>query len=347
MSIADGLSKEMDCSATELQPSSSSAREEAPMLPRVVHLNGRIDSSVIPFLAQSLAPSVQAPYVILDLLEVDAIETSVAEYIQSEAEKKRVAPLSIVVSCSQLAVTNDLGRGKVNYSHQLAASPVRGAPNAVGKMQVRAYETLDDAICVARYGHTLSFCVLNANMDAAFAELNEVISNPLTSGKLEFILPELHLEGVRVRELKRGDTIACAKYPFQPSYIILKGRVDVRQPSAAPVDDESRICIRKTILAAARAIFQRQTGKKEDPAVTIGGPRYIDGPKVVAPQPSCCARVASESCQILDMDPARYQRWCEIVERARQSGDTKEMKYCSGAPDEPHATFRPHSRIRL
>jgi hypothetical protein len=298
------------------------------MLPRVVRLEGRIDYSVIPLLAQSLGPSVQAPYVILDLSKVAAVETSVAEYIQSEAERdlpKRVAPLSIVVSCSQLAVTNDLGRGKLNYSHQLAASSVLDAPSAVDVKQLPAYETLEDAICVARYGHTPRCCT-DANLDAAFVTLNKVISNPQTSGKLESLLPELHSAGVRVRELKRGDTIACADYPFHPPFIIIEGRVDVRQLCAVPVGDESRRCIRKSVLAAARALFRRQVGNKKDSAMTAEGSRYFDGPKFVAPRPPCCARVASEYCQILDIDPARYQRWCEIVARARQSDATKEMK---------------------
>ena len=325
-SIADGLSKETDCSVTELLPSSSSARSEGPMLPRVVHLKGRVNSSVVPLLAQSLASCVHTPYVILNLLKVDAVDTSVVEYIQSEVEKKRVAPLSIVVSCSQLAVTNDLRRGKVNYSHRLVVSPVRGAPNAVSEKQAPAYETLDDAICVARYGHTPSFCVLDANLDAAFTRLNEVISNPQTSDKLKSILPELRSAGVRVRELKWGDTIACADYPLQPSFIIIDGRVDVRQLCAAPVGDESRRCMRKAVLAAARAIFRPQVRNKIDSTMEPQGSRYVRGPTFVAPRPPCCARVVSEYCQILDIDPARYQRWCEIVARARRSGTTKEMR---------------------
>jgi hypothetical protein len=314
------------------------------MLPTVVRLRGRIDSLVIPALDRSLVRCGQAPYVILDLRAVDAVETSVVEYIQSQVKRyiqsqdeeyiqsqvgrirQRHAPLlKLVVPHSQLTVM-DLARGKVNYGRQPAMSPVAGVPASVDAQPLLAYETLEDAIRDARYGDVSSSCLPTAKPDASFDALSEVIFPQQTSSKLEFILPQLPSAGLMVRKLERGETIACSEYPFQPSFVILEGVVDVRQLHAAPVDGASRKCVRKAVLLAVKAIFQRKTQTKVDrPTMMEGTPGGVR-PKVVAPRFPFCARVMSESCWILEIDPTHVPRWDEIVERARQSGAMEDMK---------------------
>ncbi|KAL6166017.1 hypothetical protein ACJQWK_07387 [Exserohilum turcicum] len=127
MSFPSDLSKEMGYTVTELQSSSSTARL---MLPVVVSLKGRISSSAIPSLDKIFGRYCQSSHIILNLEAVDSAETSVAEYIQTQAKKiqKDTLFFSIVVSHTQLTLKSDLKRGKVDYSYSIVTPPVVSAP---------------------------------------------------------------------------------------------------------------------------------------------------------------------------------------------------------------------------
>jgi hypothetical protein len=231
-----------------------------------------------------------------------------------------------VVSANQLAVVNDLKRGGVNYGYNLATPLETSVPDRIDRKQLRAYETLKDAICNVPYECVPSSCLPIANLDAIFAALSDFVQYQRTSTNLEFRLSELRLADVIVRDLKLGDTIACSDYPFQPSFIIIEGLVSVRQLQAAPVDGATRKCVRQAVPLAVKSMFRRKTVTKAAAVSTMERSSYGDKPKVVAPQFPFCARVLSNSCLILVIDAAHVARWNEIVERARQSSAAKDMK---------------------
>ncbi|KAI0572199.1 sulfate transporter [Pyrenophora tritici-repentis] len=329
--LSTSIAKEMDCYATELPSSSSPARPEGLMLPPVVRFKGRVGSLVIPPLDQILARCDKAPYIILDLLQVDAIETSVAEYIQSRAGRilERHAPLLIiVVPRSRFAVMGDLKRGKVDHGPHPAISLGVGVPNPANEKQIQVYETLEDAIRHARNGALSRTCLSAAEQDACFAALSNTFLHQQTSNELGLSLAELRSAGLVIQNLKRGDAIACSEYPFQPSFVILDGRVTVRQLHAAPLPGARRKCIRKAVPAAVKACFRREarTEEKGPVPVTMEGSLCGVGPKVVAPRFLFCARVESEFCLIIDINSTHHQRRNEIVELDGQSGASKEME---------------------
>lgn len=310
---------------TELQSSSTEAR---PILPLVVSLKGRIGSSTIPLLDQYLALCCQSPHVILNLRAVDSVETSVAEYLQSQAERilqRQASPFSIVLSRSQSGVKGDLERGKVNYSCVPVTSPVADFVDLVGRKQLLAYESLGDAIRVARYGYQSSSCLLSAESNLSVSALWEVVLHRHSSSKPMFTFSELCSKGTTVRKLKYGETIACSEYPFPPAFIILDGRVVFQELHAASVNSRSRKCIRKAVSSAMQAVFKSERVVKDQQSPrTMEGTLYGKGPHIVAPTSPFCARVDSESCLILDIDPTHGQHCNRIVERAIRNGATKE-----------------------
>ncbi|RYN15979.1 hypothetical protein AA0116_g12652 [Alternaria tenuissima] len=330
--VADSLSKEMDCpAAEELRSSTSSARQNPPLLPPVVQFRGDIDSFVAPPLEQSFARCGQPSCIILDLQEVCSVGTDLAQCIQREAERI-AARIKIVLPRSRLAVM-DLDRGGVNYSWDVATSPVGGTsdpvdgapgtgdkdPDSVEKKKLQAYGGLEDAIRDARYRD-------GSRSSHSASKQDSGVSLQQTGGELQFILRNLPSPGLVVRKLKYGDIIACSDYPFQPSFVILEGLVDVRELCDAPVDGAGRMCVRKAILLAVKAIFRRKTKTAGDSEKIVSESPCEGRHKVVAPHYPFCARVQSESCLILDIDPALIPRWNEIVEEASQSSASKETE---------------------
>ena len=232
-----------------------------------------------------------------------------AEYIQSQIERilqRHGQPLSIVVRHSQLAVMADLERGKVN------------------KLQYRAHEALEEAIRDARYGNMSALCVPNAKLDATDS-LDTLRSMFQANNDMKPTLAELRWKGLRVRERKRGEAIACSKYPLQSSFIILEGLVAVRQRRAATPDTTHRKCIRKAVPQRVAAMFQHKEKPAEQDLVMMEGSLCGAGPKIVTPQVPFCARVESRICWILDFHSTHDQLLQEIVEQSRQSGTKKEM----------------------
>lgn len=325
ISVPDRWPKEIGRSVTEVRSTSSAAR---PLLPLVVSLKGRISASAMPALDQTFLQLCQSPYVILNLEAVDSLETSVAEYLQSQAQRiLRVSAsvFSIVVSHNQLRVKSDLDRGKVNYCYNLATPPVAGDSEPNHQKQIRAYETLVDAIRDARYKHNSSTCFLPAKLDFTLATLCKDILHRYASSKQQFVLPELRLVGMMLRVLKHGETIACSEYPFLPAFIVLDGRVAVRQ-HATSVTGARKNCIRKAVHSAANNIFRRKAQTDDKDVISmIRGSLYGTGSHMVAPQLPFCARVNSESCLILDIDAAHDPHWGEIVKRERQRGTTEKI----------------------
>ncbi|RYN62681.1 hypothetical protein AA0117_g12904 [Alternaria alternata] len=323
---------EMDCpAAEELRSSTSSARQNPPLLPPVVQFRGDIDSFVAPPLEQSFARCGQPSCIILDLQEVCSVGTDLAQCIQREAERI-AARIKIVLPRSRLAVM-DLDRGGVNYSWDVATSPVGGTsdpvdgapgtgdkdPDSVEKKKLQAYGGLEDAIRDARYRD-------GSRSSHSASKQDSGVSLQQTGGELQFILRNLPSPGLVVRKLKYGDIIACSDYPFQPSFVILEGLVDVRELCDAPVDGAGRMCVRKAILLAVKAIFRRKTKTAGDSEKIVSESPCEGRHKVVAPHYPFCARVQSESCLILDIDPALIPRWNEIVEEASQSSASKETE---------------------
>ncbi|RYN71110.1 hypothetical protein AA0119_g13678 [Alternaria tenuissima] len=227
----------------------------------------------------------------------------------------------------------DLDRGGVNYSWDVATSPVGGTsdpvdgapgtgdkdPDSVEKKKLQAYGGLEDAIRDARYRD-------GSRSSHSASKQDSGVSLQQTGGELQFILRNLPSPGLVVRKLKYGDIIACSDYPFQPSFVILEGLVDVRELCDAPVDGAGRMCVRKAILLAVKAIFRRKTKTAGDSEKIVSESPCEGRHKVVAPHYPFCARVQSESCLILDIDPALIPRWNEIVEEASQSSASKETE---------------------
>ncbi|KAJ6192172.1 hypothetical protein J3E72DRAFT_273532 [Bipolaris maydis] len=208
----------------------------------------------------------------------------------------------------------------VVYSSANAASratpPVVSAPASVSQKQLRVYDTLEDAICGLRYEHRSSSSFLPAN---SLTALCKTILHQHNRNNKQFTLPELHSAGTVVRVLACGETIACSEYPFLPAFVILDGRVALRE-HATSLGGGKRMCIRKAVPSAARAIFRRKTTEKDrDNISVIEGSVHGAGPRVIAPLLPFCARVDSETCLILDID-ARNTHWAEIIKRWRQIG---------------------------
>ncbi|KNG46179.1 hypothetical protein TW65_07075 [Stemphylium lycopersici] len=250
--VVNSLSKDFECSVMEMLPSSPPERLKRPMLPPLLRFKGRVDSLAIPRIEEFFACYCQAPCIILDLEAVDAVETSVAEHIQSQAEgirQKNAQRLSIVVPRTRLAVKDDLERGKVDFDRCPVLPPVDGTPNLISKRPLRTYGTLENAIRDALYGDVSSSYLQAAKLDDDFPALREVILKYQIRNMLETTLPEPRWAGLTVRGLKRGETIACSLYPFQPSFVILEGLVAVRQLLKAPCEGTRR----KTTLGDRRA----------------------------------------------------------------------------------------------
>ncbi|KAJ5047781.1 hypothetical protein J3E74DRAFT_295580 [Bipolaris maydis] len=265
----------------------------------------------------------QSSHIILNLEAVDSAETSVAEYIQTQAKKTQdTLFFSIVVSHTQLTLKSDLERGKVDCSYSVATPPVVSAPASVSQKQLRVYDTLEDAICGLRYEHRSSSSFLPAN---SLTALCKTILHQHNRNNKQFTLPELHSAGTVVRVLACGETIACSEYPFLPAFVILDGRVALRE-HATSLGGGKRMCIRKAVPSAARAIFRRKTTEKDrDNISVIEGSVHGAGPRVIAPLLPFCARVDSETCLILDID-ARNTHWAEIIKRWRQIGAINDKK---------------------
>lgn len=325
--VPEMSSKEMTSSVAEQRSSSSEAR---PMLPLVVSLKGRIGSSVIPSLDEIFTKCCQSPHAILNLEAADSVETSVAEYIQGRAERtlqKEASSFSIVMSRNHSGMKSDLERSKLNYSYDPPTPLAASVAESTEPKQLRVYENLQDAIRDVRYEYQSNSCVLPDKLCLSLTTLCEAILHQyITTSKQQSILPEHRSARMMVRNLECGETIACFKYPLLPAFIVLNGRVAIRELHATAVDSASRKCIREAVPSIMKAVFCREvTVKDEQYPEIVEGSLHGNGPQVVAPRSPFCARVDSKSCSILDIDPTYNQYWGNIIERVRQSRAPDDM----------------------
>jgi hypothetical protein len=302
--VTGSLSKEVDCTVTEEPPSSSQSRSNKQMLPLIIRFRRYADSLVIPQMERMLDDVLAGRYgtvrrIILSLEDVDTVETCVAESIQRQVKRFAETQTSLdIVVPRRAPVVHDLRRGKLELRWHSCCSAGTPADD-----HTNAYETLEIAIRDCRYGAFSRSCAVER--EESLATLTRVIRLILEQQKVNTLVPyiaDLRSAGLVVRKVDQGEAIACARYPVQPSFIILEGLVAVRRLHADPLEAAERRPIREAIHVAIKAVFRRQDQ-------TIGGCtampeefRHKAGPEVVKPHISSCAHAVSDSL-ILDIDP--------------------------------------------
>ena len=324
--VAGSLYKEADCTLTEERPSSSQLRSNEQMLPPIIRFRRCADFLVIPQMERMLDDVLAGRYstvqrIILSLEDVDIVETCVAESIQRQVKRFAETETSLdIVVPRRTPVIHDLRRGELELRWHSCCSAGNPADD-----HTNAYETLEDAIRDCRYGaFSRSFAVeREKSLATSLAALTQVILEQQNANTLVPYIADLHSAGLVVRKVDQGEAIACATYPFQPSFIILEGLVAVRRLHVEPSEAAKRRPIRDAISMAVKAVFHRQ-------GQTIGGCtattevfRCEAGPKVIKPHSSSCAYAVSD-CWIIDIDPIHGKDcWDAIGLLRRQDGVTK------------------------
>jgi hypothetical protein len=320
MSIDGNLSKEVDCTVTEERPLSSQSRFSEQMIPSIVRFRRYAGALVIPQMERMLDDMLAGRYgtvlrIILSLEDVDIVETCVAESIERQVKRFAGTQTSLDIVVPRVApVVHDLRRGKLELRWHSCCSTRNPADD-----HTNAYETLEVAIRDCRYGaFSRSFAV---EREESFATLTRVILKQQKVNTLVPYIADLRSAGLVVRKVKQGEAIACARYPFRPSFIILEGLVAVRRLHAEPSEAAKRRSIREAISVAVKAAFHRQNG-------TIGGgtamtevSRHEAGPQVIEPHFSSCAHAVDDSCWILDIDPVDGK---DAIGLVRRQGGVKE-----------------------
>jgi hypothetical protein len=301
ISVDGSLSKEVDCTVTEERPLSSQSRSYEQMLPPIVRFRRYAGALVIPQMEQMLDDVLAGRYgtvprIILSLEGVDIIETCAAESIQRQVKRFAETETSLYIVVPRMApVVHDLRRGKLElrwHSCYSAGNPADNHPNA--------YETLEAAIRDCRYGAFPRFFAVERK--ESLATLTQVIRKRQKVNTLVHHIANLRSAGLVVRKVDQGEAIACARYPFRPSFIILEGLVAVRGLHAEPSEAAKRRSIREAIPVAVKAVFRRQNQTKGGGTAITEVSRHEAGPKVIEPSFSSCAHAVSDPCWILDIN---------------------------------------------
>jgi hypothetical protein len=323
ISVDGSLSKEVDCTVTEERPLSSQSRSDEQMLPPIVRFRRYAGALVIPQMEQMLDDVLAGRYgkvlrIILSLEDVDIVETCVAESIQRQIKRFAETQTSLDIVVPRMApVVHDLRRGKLELRWHSCCSTTNPADD-----HTNAYETLEGAIRDCRYGaFSRSFAV---EREESLATSTRVILEQQRVSTLVPNFANLRSAGLVVRRIDQGEAISCARYPFQPSFIILEGLVAIRRLHADPSEAAERRSIREAIPVAVKAVFRRQTRTMGDCTPMTEVCRHEAGPEVIKPHFLSCAHAVSDSCWILYIDPGDGKDCGDAMDLVRRQGDITE-----------------------
>jgi hypothetical protein len=299
------------------------------LLPPIIRLINHVGSTDKPMIYRLIdkAMVLDRPalsYIVLDFDRAITIESCVAQFLERQSRRlvSQSPKVHLVITGTRLGsdIQARLSQAGLHCTQPLGDSLPSGK-SAYGDNL--AFDSVDDFLRICRLSSpkpALPPCAAlrseEASSRGAWRHGQERTHISSIMRDLEPHLPMIHLQnedsmvrGFAIRKIAQGQAIACGRYAFKPTFLVLCGKVLIQKPHGAPFHALPQQVVRdscRKMLTYIRNWPRSPIRECENVQGTVNTePQYLAKHEMYDGSSGnfTCAHGATDSCWILEIDP--------------------------------------------